>query len=176
LKELRKITPSLRVQWAEAAEQDTLDIKSPTQWPGIGKAEVKDLNGIRTLVELIQWWWRQLTPAASGTSHAIVRNLIRAILLVSVSDDPDQILHGHLISPPSRFSVGGVLRVALNKEALAGTLLRMVDPDNILIGTLRVDDFDDKGALTTLTQLLVKDAVPSTAFTVTGFALPGKTR
>ena len=176
LKELRKISPSIRLQWAEAAELDTLNVKQPTQWPGIGQAEAKDLNGIRTLVELIQWWWRQLTTNASSTSHSAVRNLIRATLMLAAADDPDQILHGNLATVPGRFVVGEALRLNLNKEALPGTLLQMVDPANVLIGTLRIDDFDDKGAVATLTQLIAQHAIPSTAYTVTGFMMPGKKR
>ena len=176
LKELRKVAPSIRLQWAEAAELDTLNVKQPTQWPGIGQAEAKDLNGIRTLVELIQWWWRQLTTNASSTSHSAVRNLIRATLMLAAADDPDQILRGNLATVPGRFVVGEALRLTLNKEALPGTLLQMVSPTNVLIGTLRIDDFDDKGAVATLTQLVTQDAIPSTAYTVTGFMMPGKKR
>ncbi len=176
LKELRKVAPSIRLQWAEAAELDTLNIKQPTQWPGIGQAEAKDLNGIRTLVELIQWWWRQLTTNASSTSHSAVRNLIRATLMLAAADDPDQILRGYLATVPGRFVIGEALRLTLNKEALPGTLLQMVSPANVLIGTLRIDDFDDKGAVATLTQLVKQDAIPSTAYTVTGFMMPGKKR
>ena len=176
LKELRKVSPSIRLQWAEAAELDTLNVKQPTQWPGIGQAEAKDLNGIRTLVELIQWWWRQLTTNASSTSHSAVRNLIRATLMLAAADDPDQILRGNLATVPGRFVVGDALRLTLNKEALPGTLLQMVSPANVLIGTLRIDDFDDKGAVATLTQLVTQNATPSTAYTVTGFIMPGKKR
>ncbi|MGM8225523.1 hypothetical protein ACSV5M_02990 [Cellvibrio sp. ARAG 10.3] len=176
LKELRKVAPSIRLQWAEAAELDTLNVKQPTQWPGIGQAEAKDLNGIRTLVELIQWWWRQLTTNASSTSHSAVRNLIRATLMLAAADDPDQILRGNLATVPGRFVIGEALRLTLNKEALPGTLLQMVSPANVLIGTLRIDDFDDKGAVATLTQLITQDAVPSTAYTVTGYMMPGKKR
>ncbi len=176
LKELRKVAPSIRLQWAEAAELDTLNLTQPTQWPGIGQAETKDLNGIRTLVELIQWWWRQLNTNASSTSHSAVRNLIRATLMLAAADDPDQILRGNLATVPARFVVGETLRLTLNKEALPGTLMQMVNPMNLLIGTLRIDDFDEKGAVATLTQLLTRETVPSTAYTVTGFITPGKKR
>ncbi len=176
LVELRKVTPSIRLDWAEAAELDTLDISNPGRWPGLEKAERQDFNGVRTAIELVQWWFRQLSGDASSTSNSALRNFIRATLMLAASDDPEEILHGNLLTVPGRFTLGEALRVSLNREAQPGTLLQLVDTSNQLIGTLRVDDYDDNGAITSITSLINDSITPATSFTVTGFSLPGKLR
>ena len=174
--ELRKVAPSIRLDWSTAAEEDSLNVASPTNWPGLEKAEEQDFNGVRTMIELVQWWFRQLSPEAASASHSAVRNLIRAALMLAAADDPQEILQGTLQTVPARFKKGDALRVSLNREALPGTVLQLVDNSNRFIATLRVDDFDDTGAVTTITQLQAVDITPSTSFTVTGFALPGSRR
>ncbi|MEJ2043809.1 MAG: hypothetical protein P8X74_09565 [Reinekea sp.] len=176
LQTLRHVSPAIRLDWSGEAEADTLDMSKPERWPGLGKAEARDLNSVRTLVELVQWWWRQLTDDASSDAVSAVRNLLRAILMFSAADDPEQILHGQLQTIPGRFKLGDALRVTLNREALPGTLLQLVGSQNELVATLRVDDFDDNGAVTTLTQMHNSSVMPNTNFTVTGYALPGTVR
>ena len=173
LRELREIRPSLRLQWAEHAENDSLQIDQPTSWPGIDEAQDEDFNRVRTLTELVDWWFRQLHEKAPASSRSAVRNLIRACLLLAANDDPDELLQGQLKSPPLKLLDGDRLRVTLNREALPGTLLQLHDRNNRLVGTLRVDDIDDQGALTTITKVIDKHVVPDSGFTCTGFKLPG---
>lgn len=176
LSNLRNVSPSIRLDWATEAEADTLNVSAPTSWPGLGKAEAKDLNGIRTLVELVDWWWRQLSEGSNANSVSAVRNLLRAILMFSAADDPQQILHGQLRTIPGRFKLGDALRVSLNREALPGTQLQLVDINNVLVGTLRVDDFDEEGAVTTITEMFNDSVTPNSNFTVSGYALPATIR
>lgn len=176
LTQLRRVAPSIRLDWAEGAERDTLDVAEPASWPGLERARARDLNGIRTLMELVAWWFRQLAGNADSSSYTAVRNLIRASLLVAAADDPESVLHGHLQTVPPVLKAGEALRVHLNREALPGTLLQMVDEQNHLVGTLRVDDFDEQGAVTTVTQLHGQPVTPSTRFTVSGLARPAQPR
>ena len=176
LRELRQIRPSIRLDWSQAAEEDTLQVESPTHWPGLDRAEADDFNGVRTMIELVQWWFRQLSDEPHSSSHSAVRNLIRACLMIAASDNPEEILHGQLKTVPPRFKPGEALRLSLNREALPGTLLQLMDNSSRLVGTLRVDDHDDDGAVATIMQLHNVNAVPATSFTVTGFALPGNLR
>ena len=173
LGELRGVRPSLRLQWAEHAENGSLHIDLPASWPGIDEARDDDFNRVRTLGELIEWWFRQLHEKAPASSRSAVRNLIRACLLLAANDDPDELLQGQLKSPPLKLRYGDSLRVTLNREALPGTLLQLHDRNSRLVGTLRVDDIDDEGAITTITKVIDNKVVPDSGFTCIGFDLPG---
>lgn len=173
LGELRAVRPSLRLQWAEAAEDDRLHVEQPASWPGMEDAREDDFNSMRTLAELVDWWFRQLHSKAASGSRSAVRNLLRACLLLASNDDPDELLQGHLKTPPIRLLDGDRLRVVLNREAQPGTLLQLLDRSSRMVGTLRVDDVDDEGAITTITRVIDKQAVPDTGFTCAGFGLPG---
>lgn len=165
---LRAITPSVRLAWAEQAEDDRLAVEQPERWPGLERAEAADFNGVRTLVELVAWWFRQLHAEAAGASRSALRDYVRACLLHAASDDPAQILRGSVATLPGRFRVGEILRLALNREALPGTLVALLDPEQRVVGTLRVDDHDEQGAVAVVTQVLDPSAAVSTAYRVSG--------
>lgn len=165
---LRALPPGLRLAWAEAAEQGRLPVQTPERWPGLDRAEAEDFNGVRTLVELVHWWFRQLDPHATGTSRSALQNFLRAALLQAAGDDPGQLLRGRVASLPGRFQVGATLRLHLNQEAAPGALLALMDPDQRVVGTLRVDDVDDQGAVAVVTQVLDASALVSTAFLASG--------
>lgn len=165
---LRALPPGLRLAWAEAAEQGRLPVQAPERWPGLDRAEAEDFNSVRTLVELVHWWFRQLDPHATGTSRSALQNFLRAALLQAAGDDPGQLLRGRVASLPGRFQVGATLRLHLNQEAAHGALLALMDPDQRVVGTLRVDDVDDQGAVAVVTQVLDASARVSTAFLASG--------
>lgn len=165
---LRGIPPSIRLAWAEAAENARLPVQEPERWPGLDKAEAADFNGVRTLVELVHWWFRQLDAKAAGGSRTALQNYLRAAILFAASDDPGQILRGHVATLPGRFKVGEMLRLNLNREAAPGALLALMDPDQRVVGTLRVDDHDEQGAVAVVTQVLDAGAAISTAWQVAG--------
>ncbi len=167
---LRGIAPSLRLDWAEAAENARLPVEEPERWPALDKAEAADFNGVRTLVELVHWWFRQLDAQASGGARTALQNYIRACLLYVASDDPGQILRGSVATLPGRFKIGEMLRLNLNREARPGALLTLLDPDQRVMGTLRVDDHDEQGAVAVVTQVLDASAPVSTAWQVRGKA------
>lgn len=167
---LRGMPPSLRLEWAEAAENDRLPVETPERWPGLDKAEAADFNAVRTLVELVHWWFRQLHAEASGGARTALRNYLRAAMLHAASDDPGQILRGNLATLPGRFKVGEMLRLTLNREAFPGALLTLMDPEQRVLGTLRVDDSDEQGAVAVITQVLDASITPSTSWQVLGKA------
>ncbi len=167
---LRGMPPSLRLIWAEAAENDRLPADAPERWPGLDRAEAADFNAVRTLVELVHWWFRQLHAEASGGARTALRNYLRAAVLHAASDDPGQILHGNVATLPGRFRVGEMLRLTLNREAAPGALLSLMDPEQRVMGTLRVDDFDEQGALAVITQVLDGGGLPATTWQVLGKA------
>jgi len=154
LERLRTISPSIRLNWASAAEADRLAVEAPERWPGLAEAEERDFNGVRTLVELVAWWFRQLDADASAAAHGAMRNLVRACLLLAASDDPQQLVQGRLQSIPGRFRLGEALRLKLDREAAPGTLLQLFDDDQRVIATLRVDDHDDQGTVASVAAIL----------------------
>jgi hypothetical protein len=168
LARIKAVTPSLRLKWAAAAEADTLAVDAPERWPGLELAEAADFNGIRTLVELVSWWFRQLDGSAAGTSRTAMRNLVRACLLLAAGDDPDQLLQGTVSVLPARLRIGEALRLQLNRVPPPGALLQLTDDQHRVVGTLRVDDHDIHGTLARFTSVIDASATLSTSSRVSG--------
>jgi hypothetical protein len=168
ISQLHNIKPSIRLDWANAAELDQLDLRSPQLWPGLEQAKTQDLTGIRTLIELVNWWWRQLNDNASSSSVTAVRNLLRAALMVAAGDDPDEMIHGQLQFIPNGFRLGEILRVTLNRSAPIGTILQLVDDKDQLIGKLKVEDADEKGSIVSITNVYSAHQSTSSQFSVIG--------
>lgn len=174
LARLRTIAPSIRLQWSALAEGNRLAVETPERWPRIAEAEERDFNGVRTLVELVAWWFRQLDADASGVARTAMRNLVRACLLLAASDDPQQLVQGRLKIIPGRFRLGESLRLDLNREAAPGTLLQLFDAGQRVIATLRVDDHDDQGTVASVATILDPEvernpgAVLNTALRISG--------
>jgi len=173
---LRSVRPSLRLQWAEAAEHDRLDVRRPDKWPGIEEAREDDFNRLRTLAELIDWWHRQLHAKAGAQARGAVANLLRACLLLAANDDPQELLEGKLKTLPGKLLYGDRLRVTLNREPRPGTLLQLLDADSRIVGKLRVDDVDDDGVVTTITEVVDKVSIPDWGYSIAGFGMPGVKR
>lgn len=150
---LHKVKPSIRMDWATAAELDQLDLRNPQSWPGMEEARAEDISTMRTLVELINWWWRQLNDNASSASATAVRNLLRAALMVAVGDDPKEMVHGYLQVIPNLFRTGDLLRASLNRHAAIGTELNLVNERDELVGKLRVEDADERGTVVSIAQI-----------------------
>ena len=51
------------------------------------------------------------------------------------------------------FRPGELLRLNLNRDALPGTQLQLLDAQRQVVGTLRVDDQDKNGVVATLMQV-----------------------
>lgn len=154
LERLRAIRPSIRLAWAGLADDNHLAVDHPERWPDLDKAEADDFNNLRTLIELIGWWFRQLDSDASGASRTTMANFIRACLLLTASDDPQQLLHGQIKSLPNRFRPGELLRLDLNREPSPGNLLQLLDDKQQVVATMRVEDHDDKGTLASIATII----------------------
>ncbi len=169
LNSLQSVTPSLRLDWANAAELDQLDLRQPNTWPGMQQAKLADLSEMRTLVELVNWWWRQLNDGASSAAVTTLRNLLRAALMVAVGDDPKEMLHGYLQVLPTQFRTGELVRATLNRHATIGTELQLVNEQDQLIGKLHVEDADERGAILRIAQVYNSNAVkPDAQFSLVG--------
>lgn len=168
LDRLRAIRPSIRLAWADLADENRLVVESPERWPNLEKAEGDDFNNLRTLVELIGWWFRQLDSDASGESRTAMGNFIRACLLLAASDDPQQLLQGQIKSLPTRFRPGELLRLDLNREPSPGNLLQLFDDKQQVVATVRVEDHDDKGTLASIATVINPNIALTLAMRVTG--------
>ena len=158
--------PSLRFEWAQLAEDDRLDTEHPETWPGLERAEVADFNAVRTLTELVDWWFRQLAPGASAAGRAALRNLIRAAVIVSAHGDPKEIVRGRVALPPRRFGVGESLRLSLDRVAAAGTRLQILDDVQRVVGLVAVKDTDAQGTIAEVLRVDDLRVRVNTRFTV----------
>ena len=175
LAKLQNIKPGIRLEWATQAELDQLDLRNPYSWPGLKDEQQEDIGNVRSMIELVNWWWRQLNDNASSSSVTAVRNLLRAALMVSVGDDPKEMIHGYLQVIPSIFKAGDVLRAKLNRHAPIGTLLQLVNENNQLIGKLRIEDADENGSLVSITQILGNTSTTGMSqFSVIGIKTTGR--
>lgn len=154
LEKLNELPPSIRLTWGQLAEDDQLPIDYPEKWPDIDKAEDVAFNSLRTSLELVSWFNRQLGKRAEGDSHTALNNLIRACLMLVASDDPGDLLEGQLQVSPGILRLGNVLRLSLNQEAVPGAMLQLLDAKKKTVAVLRLDDQDNDGASATVVNLL----------------------
>ncbi len=169
LEKLNELPPSLRLQWAQLAEDDRLRVEDVSYWPGLDRAERDDFNSTRTLAEIIAWWFKQLDGDATAMARATMRNMVRAIVIHSSMGDPSEILQGTVQVPPRRFLAGEMLRLQLNRAPKTGTVLHLMDTQQRVIALLNVDDHDDSGTvarITKLTELSVSNLEITTQFKV----------
>jgi len=165
---LRDIAPSIRLDWADQADDNRLPVESPERWPALARAEAADFNTLRTLMELLAWWFRQLAAGASGESRTAMRNVVRACLLLAASDDPQQLLQGQLKTLPPRLRLGELLRLDLNREPAPGNVLHLLDAKQDVVASVRVEDHDASGTLASITTILQPGAQLMLAMRVTG--------
>lgn len=153
LQELAGVQASIRFRWAQLVEDQKLPIDQPERWPNLADVEKADMSRVRTLVDLVNWFYRQLADNAGDNSRTAITHLLSACLLIAASDDPEQILHGNLKTLPGVFRPGELLRLNLNRTALPGQALQLLDAQRQVVGMLRVDDHDQNGTVATLMQV-----------------------
>ena len=166
LERLQTLPPSLRLQWAQLAEDDRLPVEDVRRWPGLERAERADFNTSRTIAELVGWWFSQQHSRASAPARAAMRNMIRAVLIHASLGDPAEILEGKVEVPPRRFDVGEGLRLKLNRPAAIGTALQLLDSRQRIVGLLSVADHDRKGTLANVVRIERRAIKVDTRFTV----------
>lgn len=175
LAKLQNIKPATRMAWATAAELDQLNLRNPNTWPGLKEEQEDDINNLRSLIELVNWWWRQLNDNASSASVTAISNLLRAVMMVSVGDDPKEMIHGYLQVIPGKFKAGDLLRATLNRHVPLGTFLQLVNERNELIGKLRVEDADENGSVVSIAQVLREETITTASqFSVVGIKTSGR--
>ena len=166
LDSLDSVPPSIRLQWAQLAEDNRIKIDDASLWPGLERAEKEDFNAIRTIVELVNWWFAQITDQADGNTRTAMNNLMRATLIVAALGDPNEILKGNVAIPPKRFQIGEYMRITLNRAAQPGTTLQLLDKQQRYVGLLRVTDHDAQGTVANIININNKDVTIDDGFTV----------
>jgi len=166
LKNLNELPPSLRLQWSQMAEDDRLVVDEVARWPGLERAEKTDFNITRTVAELVAWCWRQLEPNASSVARGAMRNVLRAVVIQSALGDPAEILEGEVQVPPRRLALGEPLRLRLNRRAIPGTVLQLMNPQQAVVALLNVSDDDEKGTIAEVTKVTQKGIQIDTQFKV----------
>ena len=166
LEHLNELPPSIRLQWAQLAEDDRIVVTAVNRWPGLERAEADDFNATRTLSELVDWWFRQLDGSASSSGQSAMRNMIRAILIYSALGDPSEIVQGEVQVPPRKLDIGESLRLRLNRMPKPGTVLQLLDPQQKIIALLNIDDHDEQGTLANITHVNQKSAIINTNYRV----------
>ncbi|TQV71508.1 hypothetical protein FLL45_20365 [Aliikangiella marina] len=166
LAKLNELPPSIRLQWAQLAEDDRIRVRNPAFWPGLERAEKDDFNATRTVAELVEWWFKQMDSKASANGKAAMRNMIRATLIQSALGDPSEILEGQVQVPPRLLGMGEPLRLKLNKPVKRGTILQLMDPSQRVVALLNVEDDDDSGTLAQISKVSIKDARIDTSYRV----------
>lgn len=163
---LGNVPPSIRLQWAQLAEDSHLIVNDATRWPGLERAEKEDFNAIRSLVELNAWWFAQLDEQADGSSRTAMNNLIRACLIIAALGDPNEIIKGNVAIPPKRFQIGENMRLKLNRDAQPGTTLQLLDKQQRYVGLLKITDHDEQGTLANIISVGKKEVDIDDGFTV----------
>jgi hypothetical protein len=75
-------------------------------------------------------------------------------------------IRGPVLSAPPQLRPGSLLRVALNREALPGTRLQLLDQDQKFVGEVQVDDHDAQGAVVSLISSVAGNLAVTTRFSV----------
>jgi hypothetical protein len=166
LEKLNLLPPSLRLQWAQLAEDDRLRVENTAWWPGLEKAERDDFQATRTTAELVDWWFRQLEPKASANSKTAMRNMIRATLIHAALGDPTEIIRGTVRVPPRTAAVGERLRLTLNRAPAPGTKLQLLDVHQRVVALLAVEDHTEQSCQAKIVDVIRPEAQISTLFNV----------
>lgn len=164
--ELERVSAGVRLAWGEAAEDDRLPVDRPERWPALDQAG--DATRLRTLFELVDWWFSRLAPNAGSLARGAMRNVVRALLMLAADEDPSDLLQGVVVVPPVRLARGVPLRLALNKAAVPGMAMHLISPDSQPVGLLRVLDVDEGGVSAEVAEVFTAETAVDTRFTVVG--------
>ena len=139
------LPPSARFAWAALARAGTLPALAFSQWPlpeGLGDAGT---TALRQLAALVNWMTSQLTDRASAAAQTALNNLVCATVIASAYGDPDEAVSGTVVSSGGIPRPGQPIRITLNRPPPIGTVLNLLDANQNVVGTLRVQDHDGAG-------------------------------
>ncbi|GGO76197.1 hypothetical protein GCM10011348_02830 [Marinobacterium nitratireducens] len=168
LEKLSLLPGSIRLQWGQLAEDDRIRVEQVGWWPGLERAEQDDFNATRTLAELIDWWFRQLSDDADAASRSAMRNMIRAALIFASLGDPREIVRGTVFVAPRVAQPGERFRVRLNRAVLPGVKLQLLDLDQQVAAELAVEDHSPDSTQVRIVNLVQPSLRIDSRFAVVG--------
>jgi hypothetical protein len=168
LEKLQGLSGSIRLQWGQLAEDNQLPVRDVRRWPGLERAERDDFNRVRTIAELVEWWFRQLVDKPSAESQQAMANMIRATLIVASLGDPEGIIRGEVAVPPRLVLPGERLKVRLNRIPLPGTQLQLLDEHQQVSALVSVEDHSADTTEVRIIQVLKTDIRVNAGFTLIG--------
>lgn len=167
----RRLPAPLLLDLADRADSGTLDTAHPERWsaPPAG-SDATTLADWHTWLALLRWLNACLPdPAPNGRSA--LDHLIRALLLAAAHGDL-ALATGGRVAASATLLDGQTLRLTLDRELRPGTLLDLRDPEQRLVGRLRLDDIDASGlASARVVEALHGPIAVTTAFRVATGAL-----
>ncbi|APE29738.1 hypothetical protein BOX17_01440 [Halomonas aestuarii] len=168
LEKLALLPGSLRLQWGQLAEDDRIRVEQVAWWPGLERAEQDDFNATRTIAELVDWWFRQLSADAEAASHHAMRTMIRASLIFASLGDPQEIVRGTVLVPPRVARPGERFRVQLNRAVQPGVKLQLLDLDQQVAAELAVEDHGPDSTQVRIVTLVQPELTVDSRFAVVG--------
>jgi hypothetical protein len=111
----------------------------------------------------------QLHDGSSAASQTALGNLVSASVIAAAYGDPDDAVTGTVTSTGGVPRPGVPIRVTLNRPPPIGTVMNLLDANQSVIGTLRVQDHDALGTTATVVTSTAKTA-PTAGWSV---AVPG---
>ena len=166
LQQLQEIPPSARFEWSRLAENDVLNTENPLSWPDFHEY-ASQMVGLYVR-EIIEWLYLQLDRNAMTESRSAMRTAIRACLLQSVNDDPDDLLHGKVIQFPGFINPGVLMTASLNRIPFLTERLKVYDGNRQLIAEAQVVDSNDTEANIEIISTYITTPVAFSAWTVVG--------
>ena len=168
LEKLSLLPGSIRLQWGQLAEDDRLRLEQVSWWPGLEQAEQDDFNATRTVSELIDWWFRQLSDETDAASRQAMRNMIRATLIFASLGDPQEIVRGNVFVPPRVALPGERFRVKLNRNILPGITLQLLDLNQQVAAELAVEDHSPDSTQVRIINMVQPNITINSRFAVIG--------
>jgi hypothetical protein len=162
---LTALPPSARFAWAALARAGTLAPLNFVQWPiptGLGDVATATL---RRLAALVNWMAAQLQDRASAAARTALGNLVSAAVIAAAYGDPNDAVMGTVSTGGGVPQPGVPIRVVLNRLPPIGTLLNLIDANQSVVGTLRVQDHDARGTTASVVTSFATTA-PTSGWTV----------
>jgi hypothetical protein len=113
---------------------------------------------VRRVAGLVNWMAGQLYDGSSAASQTALGNLVSASVIAAAYGDPDDAVTGTVTSTGGVPRPGVPIRVTLNRPPPIGTVMNLLDANQSVIGTLRVQDHDALGTTATVVTSIAKTA------------------
>jgi hypothetical protein len=166
---LSALPPSARFAWASEARAGTLPPLDFSQWPIPASLGTAGAGAVRRVAGLVNWMAGQLHDGSSAASQTALGNLVSASVIAAAYGDPDDAVTGTVASTGGVPRPGVPIRVTLNRPPPIGTVMNLLDANQSVIGTLRVQDHDALGTTATVVTTTARTA-PTAGWSV---AVPG---